>query len=67
MRIPTATYRLQFNNRFGFRDALAILDYLQMLGISDIYASPIFCANPSSMHGYDMTDPTQVNPELARR
>lgn len=64
MRIPTATYRLQFNHQFGFRDAESILDYLHQLGVSDIYASPVFCANPQSMHGYDMTDPTSLNPEL---
>ena len=64
MRIPTATYRLQLNHQFGFQDVRAILGYLERLGVSDIYASPIFCATPKSMHGYDMTDPTRLNPEL---
>lgn len=64
MRIPIATYRLQFNHQFTFKDAQAILPYLKELGISDIYASPIFKARSGSMHGYDIVDPNQINPEL---
>lgn len=64
MRIPTATYRLQFNPEFGFSAAQGIVDYLKNLGISDIYASPIFKARKGSTHGYDVVDPTQLNPEL---
>lgn len=64
MRVPNATYRLQFNSGFTFRDALEIVGYLDELGISDIYASPIFCARKGSIHGYDMVDPTCVNPEI---
>ncbi len=64
MRIPTATYRLQFTADFGFARALEILDYLQALGISDLYASPIFAARPGSTHGYDQVDPNALNPEL---
>lgn len=64
MRIPTATYRIQFNSAFGFDAAKAITTYLAELGISDLYASPIFKARPESPHGYDIVDPTQLNPEL---
>ena len=64
MYIPTATYRLQFGPLFGFKDAEAIVPYLHDLGISDIYASPIFRANRGSTHGYDVTDPNELNPEL---
>lgn len=64
MRIPDATYRLQFTPAFGFRQVTEILDYLQELGISDIYASPIFAARPGSNHGYDVVDPNRLNPEL---
>ena len=64
MRIPTATYRLQMGPDFGFRAVTDILDYLNALGISDIYASPIFRARPGSAHGYDVLDPNQLNPEL---
>ena len=64
MRIPSATYRLQFNSSFRFNDARALVPYLAHLGISDIYASPIFKARPGSTHGYDVTDPGELNPEL---
>lgn len=64
MKIPTATYRLQFHKKFPFERAIEIIDYLSDLGISDLYASPIFKARSGSTHGYDVVDPTQINPEL---
>ncbi|MBE0616632.1 MAG: malto-oligosyltrehalose synthase, partial [Proteobacteria bacterium] len=64
MRIPLATYRLQFTPAFGFPEARAALPYLAELGITDIYASPIFQARPGSTHGYDVIDPTRLDPEL---
>lgn len=64
MRIPVATYRIQFNPSFGFIRAKNIISYLADLGISDIYASPIFKARKGSLHGYDGVDPTVINPEL---
>jgi (1->4)-alpha-D-glucan 1-alpha-D-glucosylmutase len=64
MRIPGSTYRLQFTPSFRFADALQILDYLHELGITDLYASPLFKARSGSTHGYDVTDPTRLNPEL---
>jgi (1->4)-alpha-D-glucan 1-alpha-D-glucosylmutase len=64
VRIPSATYRLQFNKNFTFRDATALVDYLDALGITDIYASPILAARPGSMHGYDVVDHSRLNPEL---
>src|SRR2546430_15244514 len=63
-RIPLATYRLQFNSGFTFRQAHAIVDYLHDLGISDCYASSYLKAVPGSSHGYDVADPTQLNPEI---
>ena len=63
-RIPSATYRLQFNNKFGFKEANALIPYLHALGITDLYASPVFKARPGSQHGYDVTDPRTLNPEL---
>ena len=67
MRIPSATYRLQFNPAFGFQNATHIVEYLAELGISDIYASPIFKARKGSLHGYDIIDTNQLNPELGNR
>ncbi len=64
MRIPTATYRIQFTPEFGFREARTLIEYLKLLGISDIYASPIFHARPGSTHGYDIVDGGSLNPEL---
>lgn len=64
MKIPRATYRLQFHREFPFAAAHQIVDYLAGLGISDIYASPIFKAKAESTHGYDVADPNQLNPEL---
>ncbi|KAM3096064.1 malto-oligosyltrehalose synthase [Phormidesmis sp. 146-35] len=64
MHIPVSTYRLQFTGAFGFNSASQIIEYLVELGISDLYASPIFAANQGSTHGYDVIDPNQINPEL---
>jgi len=64
MEIPTATYRIQFNPDFGFQNAIDIVPYLTELGISHIYASPIFKARKGSPHGYDGVDPNRLNPEL---
>ncbi len=64
LKIPAATYRLQFNAGFRFSDAREILPYLQRLGISDIYASPYFKAREGSLHGYDILDQNSLNPEI---
>ena len=64
MNMPTATYRIQFNPAFGFKNAQPVISYLADLGISDLYASPIFKAVKGSTHGYDVVDPNQLNPEL---
>ncbi|MCF7762732.1 MAG: malto-oligosyltrehalose synthase [Verrucomicrobia bacterium] len=61
---PAATYRLQFNAGFRFEDATRISDYLHDLGVSDVYASPIFKARSGSTHGYDICDFNQLNPEV---
>ena len=62
--IPRATYRLQFNSRFTFDDAAAIVPYLRDLGISHVYASPFLKARGGSTHGYDIVDHNAFNPEL---
>ncbi|MGB0909014.1 MAG: alpha-amylase family glycosyl hydrolase, partial [Nitrospirales bacterium] len=63
-RIPVSTYRLQFNQAFTFKDATELIPYLHNLGITDCYASPYLKALPGSTHGYDVIDPTTLNPEL---
>jgi (1->4)-alpha-D-glucan 1-alpha-D-glucosylmutase len=64
MNVPRATYRLQLHAGFGFKDAAAVAPYLAQLGVSHVYLSPIFKARPGSVHGYDVTDHNQLNPEL---
>jgi (1->4)-alpha-D-glucan 1-alpha-D-glucosylmutase len=63
-RRPTATYRIQFNRAFTFTDATRLVPYLHKLGISHCYASSFLKAMPGSMHGYDVIDPTSLNPEI---
>lgn len=68
----TSTYRLQLRGpkadpqarAFGFADAAEVVPYLAQLGVSHVYCSPILAAAPESNHGYDVIDPTTVNPEL---
>ncbi|MGO8678007.1 MAG: malto-oligosyltrehalose synthase [Limisphaerales bacterium] len=61
---PRATYRLQFNQHFRLADALALVPYLDELGLSHVYASPLLKAQPHSAHGYDVCDFSRLNPEL---
>jgi (1->4)-alpha-D-glucan 1-alpha-D-glucosylmutase len=61
---PRATYRFQFNEHFRLTDALGLVPYLHELGISHIYASPLFKARPHSSHGYDVCDFSRLNPEI---
>jgi (1->4)-alpha-D-glucan 1-alpha-D-glucosylmutase len=61
-RIPDATYRLQFHGGFRYGEAAEIVDYLREIGISDVYSSPIFTPVRGSQHGYDVVDPTRINP-----
>ena len=62
--IPTATYRVQFHAGFTFADAANLAPYWARLGISHLYASPIATARRGSTHGYDVVDPTTINPAL---
>ncbi len=63
-RPPGATYRLQMHKGFTFRDAAAVVPYLDALGITHLYLSPVLAARPGSTHGYDVIDPTSFNPEI---
>jgi (1->4)-alpha-D-glucan 1-alpha-D-glucosylmutase len=63
-RVPSATYRIQLNKDFRFADTLKILDYLNQLGISDLYLSPVLASRKGSTHGYDVIDPTRIDPDL---
>lgn len=61
---PCATYRIQFNLNFHFRDAEELVPYLTRWGITHLYASPRFRARKGSLHGYDVADAARVNSEL---
>jgi malto-oligosyltrehalose synthase len=65
--IPRATYRLQLNAGFTFREATAVVPYLAALGISHVYCSPYFRARSGSTHGYDVVDHNAFNPEIGDR
>ena len=65
--IPRATYRIQLNSAFTFKDATAIVPYLAELGISHVYCSPYFRARAGSTHGYDVVDHNSFNPEIGDR
>ena len=64
LRVPSSTYRLQFNLQFRFSDARELVPYLNELGITDLYASPRFQARKGSSHGYDVADPRRVSSEI---
>ncbi len=62
-----ATYRLQLHRGFGFLEARSLLPYLKNLGITTLYASPLFQARRGSLHGYSVTNPLELNPELGSK
>lgn len=65
--VPISTYRLQLSPDFTFADAQNLVPYLQRLGVTDIYCSPILQAAPGSMHGYDVVDHTNISAALGGR
>ena len=64
MYTPTATYRFQLSESFTLEQLTEIINYLQALGVSTVYASPIFQARAGSTHGYDVSDPLRLNTEI---
>lgn len=63
-RIPIASYRLQFFAGFQFSDAENVVPYLEDLGVTDVYSSPLLKSRFGSIHGYDVTDHSQIDGEL---
>jgi (1->4)-alpha-D-glucan 1-alpha-D-glucosylmutase len=61
---PISTYRFQFNKDFTLKDAEKLISYLLKSGIKTVYASPVFEAVKGSTHGYDVTNPLKINPEI---
>ena len=64
MTAPTATYRLQFRDGMTFARAATLAGYLRELGVSHLYASPLFAAAEGSSHGYDGIDFTAMGPAI---
>ena len=64
---PSATYRVQLNRTFGFRDAKNIIAYLDRLGVSHFYSSPLLKAKSGSLHCYDVVRHDELNPEMGTR
>lgn len=58
-----STYRLQLHG-LGFSGARRLVGYLSDLGIETMYLSPILEAVPGSTHGYDVINPTKLDPAL---
>lgn len=63
MRTPVSTYRLQIRPGFTLQDAAQTVPYLKSLGVDWIYLSPILTAERGSDHGYDVTDPSAIDPD----
>ena len=61
-RRPASTYRLQIRPAFDLDAAAQITDYLHLLGVDWSYLSPLLHATTGSDHGYDVVDPTRVDP-----
>ncbi|APX22622.1 MULTISPECIES: malto-oligosyltrehalose synthase [Salipiger] len=63
----SATYRLQLRQGVDFDRARALLPYIADLGARQLYLSPIFTAESDSTHGYDVADPSEIDPVLGGR
>jgi (1->4)-alpha-D-glucan 1-alpha-D-glucosylmutase len=63
-RAPLATYRLQLSSAFTLVDARNLVPYLELLGISHAYASPLLAARAGSSHGYDVVDHGMIDHQL---
>ncbi|GAB3915383.1 malto-oligosyltrehalose synthase [Microlunatus endophyticus] len=63
MTAPTSTYRLQIRPGFTLDDAAGLVDYLTALGAGAVYLSPVLTSTTGSEHGYDVTDPTTIDPQ----
>jgi len=61
---PASTYRVQLGPGLTFSGAAELVPYLRDLGVGAMYTSPVLAAVPGSTHGYDVVDPTRVNPGL---
>lgn len=61
--VPLSTYRLQIHPGFTYQQAAEVVPYLQQLGVTHAFVSPILQAAPGSTHGYDVVDHSRVSDE----
>jgi (1->4)-alpha-D-glucan 1-alpha-D-glucosylmutase len=61
---PLATYRLQLGDSLDLAGARRLVPYLQELGVSHLYLSPVLQARSDSTHGYDVVDPRRISEQL---
>ncbi len=63
---PTATYRVQLRDGLTLDDLVerGWLTHIAQLGASHLYLPPLLVAAPGSTHGYDVVDPTRVDPAI---
>ncbi len=66
MKNPVSTYRVQLSPDYTFDDLDEIIDYLKEFGISTVYSAPFFQARKGSTHGYDITNPFQINKQIGK-
>ncbi len=66
-RTPVSTYRLQLGPDLSFDQARERLGYLDDLGVTDLYLSPILEAAPGSTHGYDVVDHGRISEVMGGR
>lgn len=62
--VPLSTYRLQIQPEYPLSEARSRVPYLDRLGVTDLYSSPLLVSTPGSSHGYDVVDPTRIDPEV---
>ena len=59
-----STYRLQLGPDLTLDQGAALMPYLDRLGVTHVYCSPVLQAAPGSTHGYDVVDHGRVSREL---
>ncbi|TDN92694.1 malto-oligosyltrehalose synthase [Microbacterium sp. BK668] len=64
---PASTYRLQIRKAFDLGAAAEVAGYLRDLGADWAYLSPLLQATEGSDHGYDVIDPSRVDPARGGR
>ena len=62
--IPSSIYRLSFGKDLDFKKAKSLVEYLHQLGVGALYASPIMKSARGREHGYHVTDPLNIDPDL---